>query len=254
MTTPRPVLATHDVGSGPPLVLIHAFPLDGRMWDAQRQGLAGHHRVITPDLAGFGQSANLPATTDVNEHARDILALLDQRGLQQADVGGCSMGGYVALAVAALAPQRVRRLLLVDTKATEDTPEAKAARAAALATVATDGVEALARGMLPKLVPAHAPQAFKDAVLALAKAQGPAGVSNAIAMLRDRPDRLGLLPTLTMPTLVVVGELDAVTPLSDAQHMASALPHARLHVVPGCGHLVPMEQPQHFNDLIRRWT
>ncbi|MBI5494463.1 MAG: alpha/beta fold hydrolase [Deltaproteobacteria bacterium] len=248
-----PVILPHDdTGAGDPLLLVHAFPLDARMWEAQRAGLGGRWRVVTPDLRGFGRSAGLPGTTQLADHARDVLALLDHLGLPSATVGGCSMGGYVALAVAALAPQRVKRLLLVDTRAGADTPEGRAARAGSLKLVAEQGVGALLEGMLPKLVRPGSPAT--DTVRALGSAQDARGVSNAIAMLRDRPDQTGNLAALSMPALLLVGAEDTLTPPLESERMAALLPHATLRIIPGCGHLSPLEAPDAFNRAVSAWV
>lgn len=239
-----------DTHAGEPLVLVHAFPLDARMWEPQRRGLTSKYRVITPDLRGFGRAGGERAPTVLQDHARDVLALMDHLGLHQAAVGGCSMGGYVALAVAALAPQRVSRLVLVDTRAGADTPEGRTGRDASIKSVREKGVAVLVAGMLPRLLRPGAPDDVVQRVRAQGESQSVEGVAAALQMMRDRPDQTSVLHAFTMPTLVVVGAEDVLTPPAESERMVHFIPHARLHVIPGAGHLSSVEAPDAFNSAV----
>ena len=152
----RPDPAFDDKGSGEPLILLHAFPLDGRMWLAQRDELAGSARIIVPDLRGFGRSVDLPPAQSIDDYADDVVALLDKFRIERATVVGLSMGGYVALALARRAPHRLARLGLADTRSLADSSEGRKGRDQNIALVKSEGVPALVERLLPKLLSANA--------------------------------------------------------------------------------------------------
>ena len=145
-------LAYESVGSGPVLVLVHAFPFDGRMWRQTAAALAGQRQVITPDMRGFGLSDLGSGGFSIADLAHDVAVLLDALKVPTATVGGMSMGGYVALAFARRHRDRLKSLVLADTKAAADTPEARQGRAAAIALVQTQGVAALLERQIPRLL------------------------------------------------------------------------------------------------------
>jgi pimeloyl-ACP methyl ester carboxylesterase len=242
-----------------PLVLLHAFPVDARMWAPVRAPLAAKLRLITPDQRGLGRSP-LP-TTDrapgLDDAARDVLALLDKLGLEQVVLGGCSMGGYLTMAVLRLAPERVGGLVLIDTKASADTPEAAENRLRLAERAEAEGVTGwLADAMLPNLLAERTRTGSPEvagSVRGLIDAQPPAGVAWAAHAMAARPDSLDLLAGAAVPALVVVGEQDAVTPPEAAHAMAGALPDAELVVLPGAGHLTPLEDPARLAGAILRW-
>lgn len=249
-------LAYRERGRGQPstLLLIHGFPLDHRMWDAQSVGLADQARVIAPDLRGFGRSAAAvadPLTMD--QHADDLAGLLDALKIGRAVVAGLSMGGYIALAFWRRHRARVQALVLADTRAEADAPAARANRDAAAAKVRAAGVAALAEDMLPRLLaPANlARPRLAERLRAMMVAQPAETVIAALAGLRDRPDSRPTLPTITAPTLVLVGEHDALTPAADAAALAAAIPAARLVVIPAAGHMSPVENPRAVNAALR---
>ncbi|MFB9928163.1 alpha/beta fold hydrolase [Amycolatopsis halotolerans] len=240
-----------------PLVLLHAFPLDARMWDPVRAPLAERFRVITPDQRGLGRSP-LPeseAEPDLADAARDVVALLDKLELDQVVLGGCSMGGYLALAVLRLAPERVGGLVLIDTKATADTPEAAQTRLDVANRAEAEGVKDwLADANLPNLLADTASADLLARVRELIDAQPPSGVAWAARAMRNRPDSVDLLRETDVPALVIVGERDAITPLDAANTMVEALPDATLAVLPGVGHLTPLEDPAGVVEAILGWV
>ena len=238
-------LAYESVGSGPALVLVHAFPFDGRMWRKTAAALASQRRVITPDMRGFGLSDLGPGGFSVADLADDVAALLDALKLPAAGVGGMSMGGYVALAFARRHGDRLKSLVLADTKAAADTPEARQGREAAIALVQTQGVAALLEKQIPRLLSASAGDSLRAEVRALG-AQPPEAVIAAIRALRDRPDRTAELPEIAAPTLVVVGSEDALSPPAEARTMAAVVPNARVVEIPGAAHLSNLENPDAF--------
>lgn len=240
-----------------PLVLLHAFPLDARMWDPVRAPLAERLRVITPDQRGLGRSP-LPeseAEPDLADAARDVVALLDKLELDQVLLGGCSMGGYLAMAVLRQAPERVGGLVLIDTKATADTPEAAQIRLDVANRAEAEGIKGwLADGNLPNLLADTASADVLARVRELIDAQPPSGIAWAARAMRNRPDSLDLLRETDVPSLVIVGERAAITPLDAANTMVEALPDATLAVLPDVGHLTPLEDPAGVVEAILGWV
>jgi 3-oxoadipate enol-lactonase len=248
----RADLTFDDTGSGEPLVLLHAFPLDGRMWLAQKDDLSGSVRVIVPDLCGFGRSAELAPAQSIDEYADDVAALLDQLHIERATIVGLSMGGYVALALARLHPHRLSRLGLADTRSLADSPEGRTARDQNIALVKNEGVAPLVERMLPKLLSAGASAGVVARVRSLGNSQKPAGIAAALAAMRDRPDSTDLLSGLNIPATVIVGEADTIAPPDEARAMGALLRLAEVEVIPGVGHLANLEAPAAFSTALRR--
>ncbi|WP_035797921.1 alpha/beta fold hydrolase [Kitasatospora mediocidica] len=250
-------LSLRESGTGTALVLLHAFPLSARMWQAQLDGLPGPDgsaaRVLAPDFPGFGAGAPSADPPSLDLLADGVARLLDDRGIDRAVVGGLSMGGYVALAFARRHPDRLRGLLLADTKASADTEAARVNRERiAAAVLARDSVRLLAEERLEStlLGPAAAPE-LVAAVRALIAAATPAGVAWAQRAMAARPDSFEVLAGLRVPAAVLVGAQDALTPPEDARAMVRALPDARLTVIEGAGHLSALEAPQAFDAAVR---
>lgn len=242
-------LASREAGSGRPLVLLHAFPLSSSMWLEQRELLAPHCRVITPDQRGFGGSPLGDDAPSLGECADDVVALLDRLELDRVVLGGLSMGGYVAMELLRRAPERVSALVLADTKLSADTPEGRAGRLRTAETVETDGTAALAETMLPALLGATTLErraAVAGRVRGLVTAAPAAAVAWASRAMAERPDSTEVLRATDVPALVVVGDQDALSPVEQAQEMVDALPHGRLVVLPDAGHLTAVEDPEAF--------
>lgn len=242
-------IAYQSVGGGPPLVLLHAFPFDGRMWQQTAAALAAVRTVIVPDMRGVGQS-DLPAGGfSIADLADDVAALLTELGFDNAGVGGLSMGGYVALAFAQRHRARLSELILCDTKAAPDSPEARKGREDAIALVQKEGVAVLRDRQIPRLVAASANEVLRAQVRSLATDR-PDGVVAAIRALRDRPDRRAELAQIACPTLVVVGQDDVLSTPAEVREMASQIPGARLAEIPHAGHLSNLENPDAFSGAI----
>lgn len=249
-------IAYEDHGTGPGLVLLHAFPLDSSMWRHQAGALADRFRVIVPDLPGFGGSA-VSAGLTVDSIADVIAELLDHLGVnERVVVGGVSMGGYAALAFARLYPQRVRALVLADTKADPDDEAGRANRDKLIQLATDQGASAVIGQMLPKMLgPASASgnsnvvQLVRDT----AGRQKSEGIVAALKALRDRPDARPGLSHISFPTLVVVGGQDAITPPDRARELAESIPNARLVTIPDAGHLSNLEQPTAFTNALREF-
>lgn len=240
-----------EIGSGEPVVLLHGFPLDGRMWEMQAKELSRSARVIVPDLSGFGRSGAMVAAS-LDEMADDVAALLDSLGARQATIIGLSMGGYVSMAFARRHLERVARLGLCDTRAVPDSAEGKKVRDTNIALVDAQGSGAVLERMLPMLLSPEASLEIREFVRAMGRSQVPSGVKAALAAMRDRPDARPWLATFDVPAMVVVGSEDRIAPPSEAEEMVAALPHAELALIPGAGHLANLEAPAAFTAHLAR--
>jgi 3-oxoadipate enol-lactonase len=232
------------------LLLVHGFPFDGRMWTHQEAALGSVRRVIAADLPGHGRDGSSPETS-MDGMARALATRLDAEGIDAVDLGGLSMGGYVCFAFWRLFPGRVRSLALIDTKSGADNEAGRKARDDTAASVREKGVSVLAESMMPRLFTEAAPADARElAQRMILETQVETAAADLTAM-RDRPDSATTLATITVPTLVVVGDADPITPPAESEAMAAAIPGARLVIVPGASHLAPMERPEAVNQALR---
>ncbi len=243
-------LSFDDRGSGAPIVLLHPFPFGRGIWAGFADALAAHRRVIAVDARGFGASP-LPAggKLSIDAQADDVAALLDRLGVARATLVGQSMGGYAALAFAARHPARLAALVLADTRASADSPDALAGRAAALATIRDAGVPTYLGNSLARLLSPGAPPALVAHLRARAASRA-ASLVAGLEALRDRPDRTAVLATIGCPTLVVCGSADQVTPPAEMQRMAAAIPGATFAPIADAGHIAHVEAPGGFQHAV----
>ena len=236
-------LAIEARGSGPAVVFIHGFPLDHSIWRHQLDTLTGFRR-IAPDLRGMGRSDAPDLGYSMAMYADDLAALLDSLGEDRVVLCGLSMGGYVAFEFLRRYRRRVRGLILMDTRAEADSAEGRKARDQLVTRVREQGVIAAAEAMLPRFFTAGVPPEIIQTVREMILGTPVSGVVGALTAMRDRPDSTPLLSTLVgVPTLVVVGQEDVITPPPISEAMAAAIPEARLVEIPGAGHLPCVEQP-----------
>ncbi len=231
-------------GAGPALVLLHAFPLDRRMWRETAEALSSRRRVITVDFRGFGESAGVAPS--VAELADDVARLLDALGVPMAAMCGLSLGGYVALAFADRHAARLAALVLADTRAGADSPDGRRARDEGAQKVRSDGAASFVAPLAARLLSANAPEALREKLRALGGAQNPDAIAAALLAMRDRPDRTSELARIRCPTLVLVGADDAITPPAEARAMAAAIPGAKFIELADAGHLSHWEAPTEF--------
>ena len=247
-------LAYDDSGSGLPIVFLHAFPLNRSMWAPQVSALSAQFRTIAIDLRGHGESDAPLWSFSLDQYADDVAALLDHLDIPQAVLVGLSMGGYVSLAFSRAYGKRLLGLVLADTRAQADSPDGRTGRFHLAQTAYTQGIEAVANTLLPKLLGATSLNNKPELVESIRRTIHQAPVSGILVDLMamaDRRDSTTHLSAILCPTLVVIGEEDHTTPLVDAQLLAERIPHARLAIIPAAGHVSNCEQPELFNDLLR---
>ncbi len=237
-----------DAGRGTSLVLVHAFPLSRAMWRPQLEALQANWRMFAPDLRGFGGTSDFAGPPSIAQMADDVAALLDHIEMREPVVlGGLSMGGYVALAFARKYPAKLRALILADTKAEADDATGKANRDKMIAFAESHTAREVIDSVMPKMVVSTA---AAEQVRELASTQSTAGIANAMRAMRDRPDSSDVLPQIKVPTLVIVGSDDQLTPPAVAQSLAGRIVEARLEVIPGAGHISNLENPVAFNNAV----
>lgn len=253
--------AVHGPREGPALLLVHGFPFDRAMWRFQVAPLtAAGYRVVVAELPGFGRTEDVGSPVkpleSVDAMAAELLRLLDRLRIGKVVPVGFSMGGYVALAVAAAAKDRLAGLVLIDTKAEADSAEGRAKRDATIADVAAKGTRPLAMAQIAgQLTEAtrSSERLLVDEVRTMMLRQPKATVVAALKAMRDRPDRRDMLPTLDCPVLVLVGDQDKVTPLDSAKTILGASRKGELKVIEGAAHLSPMERPDDVNEALLDW-
>jgi pimeloyl-ACP methyl ester carboxylesterase len=242
-----------DTGTGLPVLLLHAFPLSGAMFDGQVAALSGVARFIVPDQRGFGQSGLGEGPTTMESLAEDALLLLDHLGIAAAVIGGLSMGGYASLALLRQDPGRVRGLILADTQMGADDEPARALREALAQDVLGTGMEVLVERQLPRLLGADAPDELRARVAAIMRANPPAGAAAALRGMALRADNRDMLARFSGPVLVLVGAEDVVTPPDKARAMSRVAADATLVEIPAAGHLSNLEEPESFNKALEHF-
>jgi pimeloyl-ACP methyl ester carboxylesterase len=247
-----------DRGTGTPVLLVHGFPLDHTMWDAQIDALSEHYRVIAPDLRGYGESKTSSGKPDaaarMEEYAKDLVELLDALKITEpVAFVGLSMGGYIAWQFMRNHGDRVRALVLLDTRAAADTDEARAGRHKMAENVEAWGSGRIAEIMGPKL---FLPSTFEEkphlvaAVRHIVEKTPPAAIAAAALGMAERPDMAGFLPSIKVPTLVICGEGDAISPPAEMKSVAATIPNSKYVEIPDAGHMTTMENPEAVNAAL----
>jgi 3-oxoadipate enol-lactonase len=246
-------LAYSDRGTGIPLVLLHAFPLNRSMWMPQELELSQHCRVIAIDLRGHGESDAPLWRYTLEQSADDVKGLLDHLAVKQAVLAGLSMGGYILLAIYRKYPALAKGLIFADTRAEPDKPEQVAWRFQLAQRVYKQGSLAVADEMLPKLLhPATAQHhpALVERVRHMILSTQISGVVGDLMAIAERPDSTPLLSQISCPTLVIAGDGDVLTLPAENERIANGIPGARFHLIPKAGHLCNLEQPEAFNRAV----
>lgn len=239
------------------LVLLHAFPMNARMWEPQLVLAASGWRIVAPHFRRFGEDgAGDPPATSIDDYAADVVDLLDSLDVGAAVVGGLSMGGYAAFAVLRRAPEIVRALVLADTKPQADPPDAIEGRQKMQRLATESGPSAVVDEMIPKLL-GQTTRAGRPALVAevraLAASSSGDAIVGALAAMMSRPDSTSTLQGLTCPACIIVGAEDTVTPPAIAEEMHGAVPGSQLSVIAAAGHLSNLERPDAFNRAVGRF-
>jgi 3-oxoadipate enol-lactonase len=235
------------------IVFIHGFPFSHEMWSQQTDLLEKDHRVITYDLRGHGRSGVGDGQYALEFFVDDLIGLLDYLKVKRAILCGLSIGGYIALRTIERNPERVQGLILCDTQSQPDSNEAKLRRAATIKAVKTDGVGAYSEGLVKAL---FTPQtiATKPDVVGRVKetirSTSPLGICGTLLALAGRTDTTAALAGIMVPTCIIVGEHDAITPPPRSQEMRERIPNSQMHVIPNAAHLSNLENPDAFNKQL----
>jgi pimeloyl-ACP methyl ester carboxylesterase len=226
------------------------------MWQGQLALSDRGWRVIAPQFRGFDGGEHDPGAQSVDDYAGDVVDLLDALHVHEAIVGGLSMGGYVAFALLRLAARYIQGLILADTKAQADTPEGVEGRKRTIELVSSKGAAGVADEMIPKLLGETTRRTrpeVVDRVHALAMSSSGEAIAGALRALMTRPDSTPQLSGIHVPTLIIVGEEDTVTPLAAAEEMHRGIGGSELVTIPEAGHLTNLEQPAAFDAAIGRF-
>ena len=245
-------IAYDDVGSGLPVVFLHAFPLNRTMWDPQVGALVAECRCIPIDLRGFGESAVAPPYS-MERYADDVIGVLDVLQIERAVIAGLSMGGYVAFDLWRRHRDRVRGLVLADTRATADDPAGVERRRELIHLAGTQGSTAVANmqiaGLVGRTTREKRPDIYDATHRVMAQSEAE-GIVGALEAMIARPDSTPLLGGIDVPTLVVGGEEDAITPPKTIRALHQAIPGSRLEIIAQAGHLSNVERPAAFNTIM----
>jgi pimeloyl-ACP methyl ester carboxylesterase len=247
----------YDVaGSGPPVVLLHPFPVHHEFWLPISKFLSSRYRLIMPDLRGHGESGLGDGPATMQKHAADIARVMDAADADRAPIVGVSIGGYAIFEFWRRFRNRATALVLCNTKASADTPEARAGRLEAANDVMQRGTEAFFEGMLQKVLAETTRRSRPDLVEAAHRmmrkmsAEDVAGVQRGMA---ERPDSIATLKTINVPALLVTGDEDTMTGVPEAEVMKQNIPGAQMKVIEKAGHYSPWEQPQEVGRLLRQF-
>ena len=248
-------IAYDDHGIGQPLLFLHAFPLNRSMWSGELTALLpeGHFRLVALDWRGFGESDITTGISTMEQFADDVAGLMDALGMPNAILCGLSMGGHAAFAFLRKYPQRLKGLILADTRPGSDTDEAKANRENVAQLAETGGPGAIADLQLPRLISDETRQHHPEVearIRRMIEAVTPQGIAAASRGMAQRADSTDLLASIACPTLVIVGEYDVLTPPTVVQDYAAQIADAQYIVIPNAGHLSNLEQPESFHQAI----
>jgi pimeloyl-ACP methyl ester carboxylesterase len=249
-------IAYDVVGDGPPVVLLHPFPVHHEFWQAAAQPLALRYRLIIPDLRGHGESGIGSGPALMEKHAADFVRVMDDADVGRAPMIGVSIGGYALFEFWRRYRGRVAALVLMNTKASADTVEARNTRLQAARDVMERGTDDFVEGMLLKVLGETTRRTRPDVVEAVRRMMlrmSPEDVSLVQQGMAARPDSLETLKTINVPTLVVAGEEDRLTPVADAEVMRQNISGSRLQVIAQAGHYAAYEQPEAAGTLIRQF-
>jgi 3-oxoadipate enol-lactonase len=243
-------------GNGPPVVLLHPFPCHHQFWNPIAPALNSRYRMITPDLRGHGDSEIGEGPALMEKHARDLARVLDAAGASKAAFIGCSIGGYILFEFWRRFRERVKTLVLCDTRPQPDRPEARSNRLKSAADVLEQGTEPFIESMIPKLMGRTTVGTRPDLVEGarrMMRKMSPQDISLVLRGMAERPDSVGDLKTINVPTLIVMGAEDVLSTVADGELMRQNIAGSQLKAVPKAGHYSPWEQPEMVGKILRQF-
>jgi 3-oxoadipate enol-lactonase len=243
-------LVGEDAGNGEPVLFVHAFPLNRRMWAPQVEALNDRYRCLTVDLRGFGESDAPDGPYSLEQMASDLAGLLDAEHIERVTLVGLSMGGYLAFAFWRHYADRLRALVLADTRAAADTEATRKGREELAQRAEAEGLAPVVAAQLPRLLSPAAPPELREWVRDMIEEATPHGVAGTLRAMAGRPDSGDVLARISCPTLVIAGGDDVVTPAAEMEAMAKRIPASTFVTLPGAGHLSNLEAPAEFNAAL----
>lgn len=250
-------VAVEMTGEGEPLLFIHGFPLDHRMWRAQTNFFSRNYQVLAPDLPGYGQSSPLRGPFSLQDTASTLIAVLDRLAPgKRVTVCGLSMGGYIAWQLIHHWPERIARLVICNSRSAADTPETARGRRIAIEGIKHSGPSAFLTAMLGRLL---APRTYAEQPALVATIQewmqqaSPESLGWTLDAIAGRPDATPWLAEIECPTLVIAGSDDPITPAAEMREMAGRIRSSEFFELPEVGHLSPGESPSCFNSLLEEF-
>lgn len=240
-------------GSGTPLLAVHGFPLSGKLWAEVASDLSREHRLILPDLRGFGQSRPT-SETSMGRYVEDLIAVLGEAKVDEPVIlMGLSMGGYVLMEFWRRYPEKVAALILANTRAQADTPDAAKGRYQTAEKVMAEGSQVVADSMIEKLFAPSASPELKEEWYEIMANSSPVGVTAALGAMAERPDSQDTLTTITVPTLIIAGREDPITPVKDAETMHRLIEGSTLAIIEDAAHMTPVETPGAFAMAVQQF-
>ncbi|MEM8680266.1 MAG: alpha/beta fold hydrolase [Planctomycetota bacterium] len=247
----------HLEGTGHPVLLVHGFPLDHTMWRHQIDALSRYGQVIAPDLPGFGVSGPISSPRTMAEFADDLADILVALQISEPVVlGGLSMGGYIAWEFWHRHPDRLRAMMICDSRAVADDAITQKARQVAASQALAEGTRVVTVPMRDRLFR----EGFRDRhpieferIQTVMDQTRPETIAAALQGMASRRDFVHRLPEITLPILVLCGEHDVISPAAEMQDLATRLPDAEFALIAGAGHMAPVEQPQAVNEAMQEF-
>lgn len=244
------------LGDGPPVVLLHPFPVHHEFWLPVAEKLAPRYRVILPDLRGHGDSEIGDGAATMEKHAADIVRVMDDADIGHAPLVGVSIGGYAAFEIWRKHRERIAALVLCNTKAAADNAAGRASRLQVASDVLERGTEPFFEVQLPRMLAKTMLEARPDlaeGALRMMRKMSPTDIAQVQRGMAERPDSIDTLKTINVPTLIVTGDEDIFTGPNEAELMHRHIAGSQVKVIPKAGHYAAWEHPEETNRILRHF-